>query len=164
MDALKYVQQQQQRVEIPDNLKVPDGEVLLFTAVGEGVQIYNCTPSATDASQFAWTFKEPKATLFDDDGSVVATHYGGPTWEATDNSKVVGKVVAKTTPNLDAIAWLLLEVASHEGSGLLSKVTHIRRLYTTGGVAPTDGCDQLHKDGEVRVDYTSLYAFYGSSS
>src|SRR5436309_2246834 len=106
MYSLKYAQQQEVQVEIPDSLKVPDGEVLLFTAIGRGVQIYNCTASATDPTQFGWTFKEPEAILFDADGNVVATHYGGSTW-ADEDSRVVGKVVAKATLNSNAVPWLL---------------------------------------------------------
>lgn len=161
MYPLKQVSRPQQEGEIPAELKVPDGEVLLFAAVGRGVQIYECTPSATDPSQSVWTFKEPHATLYDDEGNVVGIHYGGPTWQANDDSRVVGKVVAKATPDSSAIPWLLLEVASNEGRGLFSTITHIQRLYTVGGIAPADGCEQSHSNAEVRVDYEAVYYFYG---
>jgi len=36
----------------------------------------------------------------------------------------------------DAVPWLLLDAKSHEGKGVLSDVTYIQRLNTTGGKAP----------------------------
>ena len=152
--------------KVPDELKVPDGKVLLFTALGKGVQIYTCTASttATGSIQFGWAFKGPEAILFDDSGNVIRKHYAGPTWQANDNSKVVARLVTKVTPNPDAVPWLLLEATSNEGSGLFSRVTHIQRLYTAGGTPPSDGCEASHEHTDVRVDYAALYFFYGLPS
>src|SRR6266852_2638645 len=75
---------------IPDNLKVPDGQVLLLRAYGKGVQKYVCTASATGAK---FSPPVPHAILLKDDrdeGDLVAIHFGGPTWEALDGSSVVG--------------------------------------------------------------------------
>jgi hypothetical protein len=45
---------------IPDALKVPDGEVLLLHAYGKGVQIYTCTAGAAgDTSPVIPTFRLP---------------------------------------------------------------------------------------------------------
>src|SRR5207237_289572 len=100
--------------DIPDNLKVPDGEVLLLQAYGKGVQIYVCPVSAA-------TKPTPHAILLKDDGDegeLVAIHFAGPTWQATDGSKVVGQVVEHApAPDPDGVDWLLLEAKSNEGSG-----------------------------------------------
>lgn len=146
---------------VPDNLNVS----LVFQALGKGVQIYVCTASTTDTTQFAWTFKAPQANLYNDRGDIVGIHYAspaGPTWQASDGSKVVGAVVAKADQDPNAIPWLLLRAISNEGSGLFSHVVYIQRLYTVGGKAPVGGCDQTNSHREVLVDYTAQYLFYGS--
>lgn len=89
---------------VPDNLKVPDGQVVLLKALGKGVQIYTCKAKTDDPSKFEWTFKAPEADLFNHKGEKIGKHYGGPTWEANDGSKVVGKVQARAdAPDASAI-------------------------------------------------------------
>lgn len=146
---------------IPANLKVPNGNVLLLRAFGRGVQIYTCP--ADDA-----TVPKPHAILLKDDrdeGDLVAIHYAGPTWEATDGSKVVGeKQESAPAPDSDGVAWLKLKAKSNEGDGLFSRVTFIQRLHTDGGKAPVGGCDQAQNQAEVLVEYSAQYLFYVSST
>jgi hypothetical protein len=63
-------------------------------------------------------------------------------------------------PEPGAIPWLLLAAAEHTGSGVFATVTHIQRLDTVGGAAPSEGCDEAHAGAEVREPYTATYAFY----
>jgi hypothetical protein len=147
--------------DVPAALALPDGNRLLFHADAEGVQIYTCQASAAAAP--AWVFTEPEAELFDRHNHLVATHYKGPTWQARDGSTVVGSKLAAAMPDPSAIPWLLLQAASHTGDGLMSKVTFIQRLNTTGGLAPTTGCDAEHVGAMARVDYTATYYFYAAS-
>ncbi len=46
---------------------------------------------------------------------------------------------------------------------MLSPVTHVQRLETSGGKAPDAGCDSAHAKAEARVPYTAKYAFYQAS-
>ena len=144
--------------DIPDLLKVPDGNVLLLRAYGRGVQIYACPVSDT-------TKPTPHAVLLignGDEGDLVAIHYKGPTWEAMDGSKVVGEIMASApAPDKDAVAWLLLKATPQGGSGSFSQVTFIQRLYTDGGKVPASGCDQALNQAEVLVEYSAQYLFYG---
>ena len=55
----------------------------------KGVQIYICNVKG-GASE--WDFKAPEADLIDAQG--FAKNYAGPTWEAFDGSKIVGKILA----------------------------------------------------------------------
>jgi hypothetical protein len=147
--------------QVPDNLKVPEGEVVILKALGAGVQIYVCKAKAHDPSSLEWTFKSPEADLTDEQGNKIAKHYAGPTWEATDGSKVVGDVLQKASaPRAGAIPWLLLKAKSHEGRGKVGNVTYIQRANTVGGIAPAAPCDQAHKNAEARVDYRASYYFY----
>jgi Protein of unknown function (DUF3455) len=146
---------------IPEALKAPSDQVLAFELQATGMQIYECRASKEDPARFEWAFKAPQADLFNASGKQVGRHYGGPTWEGTDGSKVVGEVVAKDTSlSVGSIPWLLLGAKSTSGNGLFSRVKSIQRLDTTGGAAPAaaPGLDQVGQ--EVRVPYTATYAFY----
>ncbi len=145
--------------KIPQELQPPAGEQVLLRVHAKGDQIYTCTSSS---AQFAWTLKAPDAQLFDKNGKPFGKHFAGPSWEANDGSRVVGKAVANATPDPDSIPWLLLDTVSRDGSGVLSPVTHIQRLDTKGGKAPAFGCDASHAGQEMRVPYSAEYVFYAS--
>ena len=147
--------------EIPANLAPPASSVLLFELGARGVQIYACEAKPDDATAFVWTFKAPEAELLNGRGEVVGNHFAGPTWQGHDGSAVVGAVLERAdAPDAGAIPWLLLEAKEHTGSGAFSTVTHIQRLNTVGGVAPSEGCDEAHAGEEVREPYEATYAFY----
>ena len=147
--------------EFPSDLRPPASAVLLFELGARGVQIYTCAEKPEDSAAFVWTFKAPQAELFNARGEVVGSHFAGPTWQGQDGSSVIGAVVARAdATSKNAIPWLLLEAKSHAGGGAFSTITHIQRLDTDGGVAPSEGCDATHPGKEVRVPYEATYAFY----
>src|SRR5258708_6999616 len=74
--------------DIPTSLQVPATEVLKRQTRGAGVQIYQCRAAKDDAARFEWVLKEPQADLFDSGGKKIGKHYAGPSWEASDGSKV----------------------------------------------------------------------------
>jgi hypothetical protein len=144
--------------EVPPQLQPPANEQLLLRVHAKGDQVYTCKG---DGAQFSWTLKAPDAQLFDKEGKVFGKHFAGPSWEANDGSRVTGKAIANA-PSLDAdsIAWLLVNVVSHEGSGALARATSIQRINTKGGKAPASGCDAAHSGAEVRAPYSADYVFY----
>jgi hypothetical protein len=145
--------------EASPKLQPPAGQELFLRLQGKGDQVYVCK---TDATPPAWTLKAPDAQLFKD-GSVFGKHYAGPSWESTDGSKVVGKAAANVpSPDSDSIPWLLVNVVSHEGKGILDRATYIQRLNTKGGKAPVAGCDAAHAGQEIRVAYSADYLFYAA--
>jgi hypothetical protein len=147
---------------VPENLRAPPSQWMLLEAKATGVQIYECSPGKTDASRFEWAFKAPEADLFDGKGVKVGKHYGGPTWESNDGSKVVGEVKARSdSTDANAIPWLLLNAKSTSGAGVFTKTQSIQRLETSGGKAPASGCDQAKAGKEARVPYKATYYFYG---
>ena len=147
-----------QAQQVPPQIQAPASEKLLLQVHAKGDQVYTCKEGVT---QFAWTLKAPDAQLFDKDGKPFGKHFAGPSWEATDGSRVTGKAVANApSPDADSIAWLLLNVISHEGSGVLSPATTIQRINTKGGKAPASGCDAAHAGQEARVPYSADYLFY----
>jgi hypothetical protein len=147
----------QQAQQIPEDLKPPANEKLVVQVHATGDQIYTCQVNSTPA---AWVLKAPDAKLSTADGKVFGKHFAGPSWEAADGSRVVGKAAANAaSPDADAVPWLLVKVVSHAGAkGVLSPVTSIQRINTQGGKAPADGCNAAGL--EIRVPYSADYLFY----
>jgi hypothetical protein len=144
---------------VPDSLKVPQTQRLLFQAHGRGDQIYVCKEAE---GKFGWVLKAPDAKLFGTDGKQLGRHFAGPTWEANDGSRVVGKAVAnEPSPDAHSIPWLRVEAVGHEGAGMMAAVSTIQRLQTQGGKAAVGGCDASKAGLETRVPYEADYYFYG---
>lgn len=134
------------------------GDGAALALIGEGVQIYRCVQAGAVA---AWQFKAPDAMLTDESGHRVGHHFAGPSWQAEDDSIVVGEpLVASPAPQAGAIPWLVLRAKSHAGDGLFAKVAYIVRSATEGGSAPTAGCDAAHVGAEARVGYRATYTFF----
>ena len=144
--------------EVPEAIKVPEGNKYAFSLDAEGVQMYQC--QATASGGFGWVFLAPEADLFGKRGRIAGSHYVGPTWEALDGSTVVGARVNGVTVDPTAIPWLLLRAVSNTGSGRMTPVTFIQRVDTTAGLAPSSGCDADHVGEQRDVDYTATYHFY----
>jgi hypothetical protein len=141
--------------DIPAKLVPPQPGHLVGEYAAKGVQIYVCT---VKGSAREWDFKAPEAELIDPEGRPFAKHYAGPTWEARDGSKVVGKILAsEPAPKTGAIPWLLLS-ADSSGSGILAGTRFVQRLGTSGGVGPAGACPMAGT--ERRVEYTADYIFY----
>ncbi|MGB6312849.1 MAG: DUF3455 domain-containing protein, partial [Pseudolabrys sp.] len=81
-------------------------------------------------------------------------------WEGLDGGKVVGEMKTSLPAPVDkAVPWLMLDAKSHEGSGDFTQAQAIVRMETTGGTAPSDGCDEARAGQELRVPYTAIYVF-----
>jgi hypothetical protein len=152
---------------MPGNIVVDDGSVPYLVGHAFGTQNYVCLPTSTGV---AFSLFTPEATLVDDSGDQVITHFFGPNpeepntnpalfatgviraaWQDShDGSTIWGKVNpgdASTDPRFvekDAIAWLKVTKAGVDtglnGGDKLTKTTFVQRLSTHGGVAPKTGC------------------------
>jgi hypothetical protein len=136
-----------------DEVNVPEGNRVSSHVYASGVQIYRW--SGTN-----WAFIAPEATLFADScyEREVGIHYAGPTWEASDGSKVTGVRIAGCTPYRGAIPWLRLGATSAPGHGKFARLTSIQRVNTIGGTAPAEA--GAFVGDEARVPYTAEYYFY----
>lgn len=143
--------------DVPEAIKVPEGNKMHFHAYAIGVQIYAWTINPMNGVG-SWVFRAPEAVLFDGDGDLVGTHYAGPTWESESGSKVVAARVAGVTVDATAIPWLLLKAASTEGPGILDRTTYVQRVNTVGGLAPSTPGTAAGQ--EACVPYTAEYFFY----
>lgn len=147
-------------VDVPAALSPESGETLALSLSATGVQIYECRITG-DGGRASWAFVGPEARLFDAGGREVGHHGAGPFWQADDGSRVEATVRAQAeAPASGAIPWLLLSARPTGAPGRLARVTSIQRVNTTGGTAPTSGCDSNRAGLVARVPYTADYHFY----
>jgi len=141
--------------EVPDTIAVDPDNKVHFHGFGVGFQIYTWNGST-------WGAAVPRATLFDDDGNIVADHFAGPTWRSNSGSEVVGALppLAAVIVDTNAIPWLRLAAVEEltHGPGIFADTTFIQRVNTTAGKAPSANGTFV---GQVaRVPYTADYFFY----
>lgn len=148
------------RPEVPDAIKVPAAEQVVFVAHAAGSQIYTCGKG--DDGKPQWTLKAPEAQLRDAKGALIGHHAAGPSWKHIDGSAVAARAVARApSPDASSIPWLLLTAVSHEGQGVFARVTSIQRVHTRGGQAPPSAkCDPSKPSAETWIPYTADYYFY----
>lgn len=141
--------------DVPATLAPPTGEAETMTVAAQGVQRYECRGDA-------WVFIAPEADLFDRRGQRIGTHGAGPYWQASDGSRIVGRVKARAeAPRDGAIPWLLLTAEPSSGTaGAFSRVTSVQRIHTTGGIAPTTPCTPERAGATARVPYAADYRFF----
>lgn len=151
---------QSEQPVIPEALKARSDESVMMAVAARGVQVYECRARRDQPTAYEWAFLMPQATLFDLNGRKIGEHYEGPTWEASDGSRISGVLKARAdAPQPDAIPWLLLSTTSAGAKGLFSSVTSVQRVNTIGGVAPRIVCMEGNAGAVARVPYTADYYF-----
>jgi hypothetical protein len=147
--------------DVPEAIAVTGPHKPYLVAHAEGVQIYACTAVA---GGHAWRLLAPRATLTGQNGKVLGSHYGGPTWEARDGSKVVGARDAGTSVDPTAVDWLRLKATSTTAGGdgdRFGATTYIQRIHTVGGLAPAAAdCDAANVAEQREIPYSAEYVFF----
>ena len=147
---------------VPATIQVPAGNKVFLIAHAEGVQIYDCNPTADG---YAWSLFAPRANLYDDRGKLIATHFSGPSWQALDGSVVaVGSGEVIRQPVDGAIPRLRIKPASTtagpDGERFVG-TTYIQRIATVGGLSPAAGtCNATTTGTRTEVPYTADYVFW----
>ena len=169
---------------VPDGLGVEEGNEVFLLGRGVGTQNYVCAPcdptKANCPLGVAFTLFTPQATLFNDQGEQLITHFSSPnpveggtvrvTWQdSRDTSSVWAKLVKAVMVRDDSIAWVLLNVkdtgtqAGPTGDRM-TKTTFIQRVNTVGGLAPAGECLSSADLGhQAFVPYRADYFFYKKS-
>ena len=147
--------------DVPNDIAVEAGNKVFLVGHAVGVQIYTCNATPTGTS-WSWSSAVPRANLYGDNGKLIGIHYGGPTWEAKDGSRVVGQRVDGVTVDPTAIPWLLLSTTpAGEHGGRLARTTFIQRIATTGGLAPAAAeCNAATVGTRQEIPYTADYYFW----
>ncbi len=164
--------------EVPGEIAVPAGNEPFLIGHAIGTQNYVCVPAG---ASFTWSLFTPQATLFDDRGRQLITHFFSPnpfespatvraTWQDShDTSSFWGAVVRPSTDQNfvapDAIPWLLIAPPGPDtepaGHGRLIGTTFVQRVNTEGGLAPATGCATPSDLGKrVFVPYEADYVFW----
>jgi FtsP/CotA-like multicopper oxidase with cupredoxin domain len=155
---------QAESTDVPADIAVPEGNRPFLVAHATGVQIYSCNSTS---GRPTWGFVAPRANLYGENGQLVATHFGGPTWEARDGSWVVAKRDSGATVDPTAIPWLRLSRVSASAGpdgDRLASTTYIQRTETSGGVAPPKAaCNGSTVGTLAEVPYTADYVFWKSA-
>jgi hypothetical protein len=147
---------------VPDRIQVTEpGQKPFLLAHAVGVQIYACSTTPDGPK---WRFVAPRADLYGDGGQLIATHFGGPTWQAKDGSWVKAQRVDGVTVDPSAIPWLLLKAtvkAAGPDGDRLAGTTYIQRIATTGGLEPAAAeCNAEAIDTVREIPYTADYRFW----
>jgi len=162
---------------VPADIRLsPDDFTPFLKAHAIGTQGYVCVAVG---STYSWVPFGPQATLFDDSGEQILTHFLSPTpysllpiptWQHSRDSSVVwGQPITPSSDPayvaLGAIPWLLLEAAvvgdGPTGGDKLLPTRRIQRVNTVDGAAPTTGCSQPGNIGKRGlVPYEADYYFY----
>jgi hypothetical protein len=146
--------------DVPTAIEVPAGNKVFLAGHAVGVQIYSCDPAT------GWVLVAPRANLYDDHGTLVATHHAGPSWQARDGSTVLG-TVDRRAPVPGSIPWLRLAKASTTvgaDGDRLTATKYIQRIATTGGLAPAPAdCTDVTAGSRSEVPYTADYYFWKST-
>ena len=142
--------------EVPAEISLGPTNKVHFHGFGVGFQVYTWDGSS-------WGPAVPDATLFDEDGNVVATHFAGPRWKSNSGSIVLGAVVPpRLTMDTNSIPWLRLVAVSTEGAGIFADTSFIHRVNTVGGNPPSQNGTFV---GQVaKIAYTADYFFYRDTS
>ena len=162
---------------VPSNLEVPPGSKVFAIGHAVGTQNYVCLPDGAGAK---WVLFGPQATLFDEEGDQLMTHFLSPnpaesnaaraTWQHSSTTSTVWAVKEEESDDpqfveLGAIKWFRLRVVgAQEGTSSrdrLPKTTYIQRVNTSGGVAPAAECAASGDVSKTKfVPYTADYVFY----
>jgi Protein of unknown function (DUF3455) len=129
------------------------GRTILLSVHAEGAQVYEC--KASPSGGFAWSFREPVATLIKD-GKTIGRHFAGPSWQVGEELLKGKPAASAQAPGPGDIPWLKLDVAGHQGAGPLEAASLILRVDTHGG-AFSGACDTagaLHA-----APYSAEYVF-----
>lgn len=116
--------------DVPAKLVPPQEGPLVGKYAAKGVQIYVCNVKGGVGE---WGFKAPEAELIDAQGRSFAKHYAGPTWEAPDGSKIVGKILASESARPAS-------VRRPEQSGV--SITQLTTSFTSDEVRPGQTVDR----------------------
>jgi hypothetical protein len=164
---------------VPADIDVGTGYKPILRGHAIGTQNYICAPAAT-ATGVDWLFLGPQATVFDDEGEQIVTHFLSKnpfrndelhaTWQHSRDSSVVWakKVTGSTDSDYvaaGAIEWLKLEMTGAQvgpgGGAKLSGTMLIQRVNTVGGVKPpASECTPATLNARRLVAYEADYYFY----
>ncbi len=146
---------------LPAAVQVPAGFKVAFETVGAGEITYECRAKAGTAGEHEWVFVGPAASLVDRQGRTLGRYFGPPaTWAASDGSAITGTQLAVAPAAAGSIPLQLVKANPASGQGMMTGVSHIQRVATQGGVAPSQPCNMAGMGRKEIVRYQADYIFW----
>lgn len=146
---------------LPPAVQVPSGFAVALETVGAGEITYECRakPGATDPHE--WVFVGPSATLTDRQGRTIGRYFGPPaTWAAADGSAITGRQLAVAPGGTGHLPLQLVQADPAGGAGALTGISHVQRVATRGGLAPSKACNAAAQGQRAQVPYQADYIFW----
>jgi hypothetical protein len=141
-------------------MRPPASEQPAFALTARGMQVYECKPDPSDPNVSRWSFTRPDALLYDgttEVGRYVSTHE----WQAsTDRSSVSGFLTAIQDAGPRNLPGARYRAVPADAAGMFASVSTILRVNTSGGTAPSTGCDATHAGESTSVPFTAAFYFY----
>ncbi|EFF76036.1 DUF3455 domain-containing protein [Achromobacter piechaudii] len=147
---------------VPPILQVPADNAVVWRAPATGTITYECSITRTDGVQPRWVAVKAEAVLGDGKGGNSGSYSSPPeTWKASDGSALTGMVLVRANVETDRLYDQLVLANPARGVGLLTGVTYIQRLVSSGGAAPqAERCTTATVNQRVLVDYRAEYVFW----
>ena len=164
------------RPAVPVEIEVVGDYKVFLVGHAVGTQNYIC---AATSSGLDWVFIGPQATVFDNNGGQILTHFHSmnpskaaihATWQHSRDTSVVWATrhSGSTDSNYvapDAIEWLLLDVSGGQlglsGGDKIAATAFIQRVNTVGGLKPAAAeCTPTKLTNRKLVPYEADYYFY----
>lgn len=146
---------------VPPILQVPADNVIIWRIPASGTVTYECIIPHDSGLQPRWSAVEVKAELGDSKAGNGGVYSSPPeTWKASDGSTLTGMEVVRAKVSFDRLYDQLVLANPSCGVGLLTGVTYIQRLVSSGGAAPgAERCTMATLKQLVRVGYHAEYVF-----
>ncbi len=136
-------------------------EAKVLKVFARGAHVYVCARPLDGKGSPEWRLSRVEADLYDECGRLVGRQSSEAAWEAVDKSLVTGTVLEKTdSPTCGAVPWALFAARSAPRKGLFANLSHVERIYTWGGRAPSKMCPDSSEGVEVRVPFGATYCFH----
>ena len=146
---------------LPAAVQVPAGHTVAMETVGVGQITYECRAKKDMASEHEWVFVGPEAKLQTRGGTVIGRYWGPPaTWANNDGSSVTATQLAVAPAGAGNIPMQLVKANPATGMGAMQGVSHIQRVATRGGVAPSMACSASTMGNKQVVPYQADYIFW----
>lgn len=163
--GVKTVAPQLAQLNIPEPIRVPNGQEVVLDAQGRGSLLYECQAIKRTPFQYSWLLQSPGLKLEDSRGQTV-TYYPGTRsrWVHSDGSSVTSRERVEVAVSNQNMPLMRAAAEASTGSGALTNVSYIQTLRTVGGVVAAPACTASSLGMRVVVPYESDFVFWRPTS
>lgn len=147
---------------IPPILQVPAGNEIIWRVPASGTITYECKTTPDSGLQPRWRVVSGEAKLGDGKAGNSGVYFSPPeTWKASDGSTLTGMEVVRANAGSGRLYDQMVLANPSHGVGVLTGVTYIQRLVSSGGAAPdAERCTSATLNQHIQVGYHAEYIFW----